>query len=224
MPEPVEEQAGWGVRGISPFSEETRVPFDIRPREPYTQLIAKFNAYMVDNMKATNFRDEHALKGAFVSNKLLRLVDLIADQGDDLLREAEITVPARAVACTLFIGEKDQVSLADIAKALDEPHQLSAQRVEGLIRLGLLERRDDPKDRRRKVLRLTKNGKVQYQRLRVRLAEIEQAFNDLYAEIDHDLSAILDGAIDALRRTPLLERIRKHATKAEASDKNQKAR
>ncbi|MEZ5953128.1 MAG: winged helix DNA-binding protein [Hyphomonas sp.] len=175
-------------------------------------------------MAAMNFRDEHALKGAFVSNKLLRLVDLIADQGDDLLREADITVPARAVACTLFIGDKGQVSLADIAKALDEPHQLSAQRVEGLIELGLLERRDDPKDRRRKVLRLTKSGKAQYQRLLVRLAEIEQALTELYAEIDHDLPAILDRAIDALRRTPLLERIRKHAATAGASSKKQKAK
>lgn len=174
-------------------------------------------------MTAMNFRDEHALKGAFVSNKLLRLVDLIADQGDDLLREAGITIPSRAVGCTLFIGDKGQVSLTDVAKALDEPHQLSAQRVESLIQLGLLERRDDPKDRRRKVLRLTKNGKVQYQRLRVRLAEIEQAFTDLYAEIDHDLSAILDRAIDALYRTPLLERIRKQATQTALPSKNPKA-
>jgi hypothetical protein len=57
---------------------------------------------MVDSMTAMNFREKHALKGAFVSNKLLRLVDLIADQGDDLLREAEITIPSRAVGCTLF--------------------------------------------------------------------------------------------------------------------------
>ena len=178
---------------------------------------------MVDSMTAMNFRDEHALKGAFVSNKLLRLVDLIAEQGDDLLREAEITIPSRAVGCTLFIGDKGQVSLADIAKALDEPHQLPAQRVESLIQLGLLERRDDPKDGRRKVLRLTKNGKAQYQRLRVRLAEIEQAFTDLYDEIDYDLSAILDRVIDALHRTPLLERIRKAAMKAGASSKQKKA-
>lgn len=160
-------------------------------------------------MTATNYRDEHALKGAFLSNKLLRLVELIADQGDDVLREAEITVPARAVACALFIGENDHVSLADIAKALGEPHQLSAQRVEGLIQLGLLERGDDPKDRRRKVLRLTENGTTQYQRLRVRLTEIERAFTGLYAEIGHDLPSILDLAIDALHRTPLLERIRR---------------
>ena len=88
-------------------------------------------------MVAKNFRDEHALKGAFVSNQLVRLVDLIALQGDDLLREAEITIPSRAVGCTLYIGDNEEVSLADIAKAMDDSHQLTAQRVEGLIKLGL---------------------------------------------------------------------------------------
>lgn len=175
---------------------------------------------MVANMVTKNFRDEHALNGAFLSNKLLRLVDLIALQGDDLLREAEITIPSRAVACTLFIGDKGQASLADIAKALDEPHQLTAQRVEGLIQLDLLERRDDPDDRRRKALTLTRKGKAQYQLLLVRLAEIERALSDLYAEIGFDLSEILETAIGALRRTPLLDRI---CRTAETSSRNWKA-
>ena len=174
-------------------------------------------------MVARNFRDEHALNGAFVSNKLLRLVDLIALQGDTLLRDAGITIPSRAVACALFIGDKGQASLADIAKALDEPHQLTAHRVDDLIQLGLLERRDDPNDRRRKALSLTKKGKSQYQLLLVRLAEIEQAFTGLYAEIGHDLPAILETAMEALHRTPLLERIQKNAAQSDETNPNRKA-
>ncbi|MFC2950659.1 MarR family winged helix-turn-helix transcriptional regulator [Marinicaulis aureus] len=158
-----------------------------------------------------------------MSNKLLRLVDLIALQGDELLRDAQITIPSRAVACTLFIGDKGQVSLADIAEALDEPHQLSAQRVESLIQLGLLERRNDPNDGRRKVLSLTKKGKIQYRLLLVRLEEIERAFTDLYAEINHDLPAILESAIDALHRNPLLERIRKGALSVRQPSRKKKA-
>ena len=192
------------------------------------QLIAQFFEFICFNLVtvvvAKNFRDEHALKGAFVSNKLLRLVDLIALQGDDLLRDAEITLPSRAVAYTLFIGDKGQASLADIAKALDEPHQLSAQRVEGLIQLGLLERKDDPKDRRRKALSLTRKGKRQYQLLLVRLEEIEQALSDLYTEIGYDLPEILEAAIDALGRTPLLDRIRENAEKHETSRQSRGAK
>lgn len=187
------------------------------------QFIAQFNADKVTGMVARNFRDEHALKGAFVSNKLLRLVELIALQGEDLLRDAEITIPSRAVACTLFVGDKGQVSLADIAKALNEPHQLTAQRVEGLIQLGLLERKDDPDDRRRKALSLTRKGKAQHQRLLVRLTEIEQALSDLYAEIKCDLPAVLESAMDALHRTPLLDRIRKRAGNTDDPNRNRKA-
>lgn len=159
-------------------------------------------------MVARNFRDQHALSGAFLSNKLLRLVDLIGQQGNELLGEAEIAIPSNAVACALFIGDKGQASLAEIAKALDEAHQLTSQRVEALIELGLLERTDDPKDRRRKALSLTPAGAAQYQRLLERLADIEQAFAGLYAEIGLAVPAILETAIEALRAKPLADRIR----------------
>lgn len=181
-------------------------------------------AYMVTVMKKQNFRDEHVLKGAFVSNTLLKLVDLIALQGDDLLHDAGIIVPSRAVACALFVGDKGRVSLADVAKALDEPHQLTAHRVEGLIGLGLLERISDSDDRRRKILMLTRKGKVQHQRLITRLAEIEQAFLGLYAEIEHDLPTILEQALAALHRTPMLERIQANATKTGEPGPKEKAR
>ncbi|MCA8901005.1 MAG: winged helix DNA-binding protein [Hyphomonas sp.] len=174
-------------------------------------------------MTEKNFRDEHALKGAFLSNKLLRLVDLIALQGEDLLRDVGITIPSRAVACALFVGDRGRASLADIAKALDEPHQLSAQRVEGLVQLGLLERKDDPEDGRRKVLSLTRKGRAQYRLLLARLAEIEKAFDDLYAEIGIDLPAVLEAAMDALRRTPLLARIHKTGLRTQASTIHRKA-
>ena len=164
-------------------------------------------------MAKLNFRDTHTLKGAFLSNTLLRLVDLIALQGDDLLHDAGIVIPSRAVACTLFIGDKGRVSLADAAKALDEPHQLTTQRIEALMKLGLLKSMSDPEDGRRKLIKLTRKGKDQYQRLKIRLAEIEQAFLGLYAEIGCDLPIILEQAIEALHHTPMLERIRMNETK-----------
>lgn len=172
------------------------------------QSIAQLIAYMGLDMSERNFRDQHALSGAFLSNKLLRLVELIGQQGNELLGEAEIIIPSNAVACLLFIGDKGQASLVEVAAALHEAHQLTSQRVEALLELGLLERQDDPNDRRRKTLSLTRRGKDQYQRLLARLSEIEKAFASLYGEIGHDLPTILETAMDALRRKPLLDRIR----------------
>lgn len=158
-------------------------------------------------MTSMTFTDTHALRGAFVANQLLRLVDLIAVQGDELLQEAGIVIPSRTVSCVLFVGDKGKVSAADIAKALKQPHQLATQRVDLLVKLGLLDRISDPEDRRRNILILTRKGKDQYRRLNVRLAEIEQAFLGLFSEIGCDLTDIAGQALTALSNTPLLQRI-----------------
>lgn len=175
-------------------------------------------------MTVQNFRDQHVLKGAFLSNTLLRVVDLIALQGDDLLHDAGIIIPSRTVSYVLFIGDQGHASAADIAKRLDEPHQLTAQRIEVLIGLGLLERTSDPDDRRRKILALTRRGKNQYRRLTTRLAEIEQAFLGLYAEIECDLPAVLELALEALHRAPMLERIQANTKNTGTPKPKQKAR
>lgn len=165
-------------------------------------------------MQTPHFTETHALKGAFVANRLSALVDLIALQGDLLLQDAGISVPSRAVSCVLLVGDEGQVSAADIAKALQQPHQLATQRVEALIKLGLLKRIDDPEDGRRKILTLSTRGRDQYARLKLRLAEAEQAFNGLFAEIDCDLPAVVERAFQALRATPLLQRIQANAPAA----------
>lgn len=168
-------------------------------------------------MQIRHFTDTHALKGAFVANRLSALVDLIALQGDSLLQDAGVSIPARAVSCVLLVGDQGQVSAADIAKALQQPHQLATQRVEALIKLGLLKRIEDRNDGRRKILALTAKGNDQYTRLNVRLAEVEQAFLGLFAEIDCDLPAVLERTLQALRSTPLLERIQGNAAAASTS-------
>ena len=168
-------------------------------------------------MQTRHFTDTHALKGAFLANRLSALVDLIALQGDSLLQDAGISIPSRAVSCVLLVGDQGQVSAADIAKALEQPHQLATQRVDALIKLGVLKRIEDREDGRRKILVLTARGKDQYARLNVRLAEAQQAFLGLFAEIDCDLPAVLERTLQALRSTPLLQRIQGNAAAARTS-------
>jgi DNA-binding MarR family transcriptional regulator len=182
----------------------------------YNQLynvLAKWNGAT----QMAHFTETHAFKGAFVANQLSALVDLIALQGDSLLEDAGITIPSRAVSCVLLVGDQGQVSAADVAKALQQPHQLATQRVEALIKLGLLKRIDDPKDGRRKILTLSAKGRDQYARLNARLAEVEQAFLGLFAEVGCDLPAVVERTLQALRSTPLLKRIHGKAAAARAS-------
>jgi DNA-binding MarR family transcriptional regulator len=155
-----------------------------------------------------HFLDSHPLRGAFVANALERLVGLIVEQGEDVLRDAGLTFPSRAASTVLLLGERARLSAADLAKALGQPHQLVTQRVDLLIDLGIVSRAGDPGDARRRLLVLTAKGKRQFERLKARLALAESAFAALFAEIGCDLSGATATATAALGRSSLLDRVR----------------
>jgi len=151
--------------------------------------------------------DSHARHGAFLANQLYRLADLIAKQGDDLLMGAGLSLPSRAVSSVLLIGERGQKSAADIAKELDQPHQLVTQRIEILIELGLVGRIDDPSDGRRKILELTRKGKKELRLVETCLRDAEEVFLNLYQEIECDLSNVTLSALKVLSSKSILDRI-----------------
>ena len=155
-----------------------------------------------------HFLDSHPLRGAFVANALERLVGLIVEQGEDLLRDSGLTFPSRAASTVLLLGERARLSAADLAKVLGQPHQLVTQRVDLLIELGIVSRAGDPGDGRRRILVLTAKGKRQFEKLKARLALADAAFAALFAEIGCDLSSAASSAIAALGRSSVLDRVR----------------
>jgi DNA-binding MarR family transcriptional regulator len=96
--------------------------------------------------------------------------------------------------------------VADIAKTLEQPHQLVTQRIELLIELGIVRRADDPDDRRRKIVVLTVKGSEQHRRLNACLVRAKAAFAALFREIECDLPAVVLRAMEALERSPLSAR------------------
>jgi DNA-binding MarR family transcriptional regulator len=163
------------------------------------------------------FPDNHPFAAAFLANRLDRLADLIVAQGDELLRAADLSMPPRAVSLMLLIGSEKELSTADAASRLGQPHQLVTQRVELLKDLGLIERTEDPLDGRRKALTLSATGRDQYARLLECLSRASDGFLNLFEEIGCDLSSITAMAMQALQRKPLLDRV--SATRGRSSKK-----
>jgi DNA-binding MarR family transcriptional regulator len=154
-----------------------------------------------------SYIDSHPRRGVFLANQLHRLVEMIVEQGDDLLIGAGLSLPSRAVSSVLLIGERGPISVADIAKELEQPHQLVTQRIEMLIELGLLNRIDDPTDGRRKILELTRKGKKELRSLETCLRDTERVFLGLYQEIECDLSAVTLRAMKVLSSKSIVDRI-----------------
>lgn len=155
-----------------------------------------------------HFLDTHPLRGAFVANTLDRLAGLIIEQGEDLLRDAGLTFPSRAVSTVLLLGERARLSASDLAKTLGQPHQLVTQRVDLLIELGIVSRAGDSGDARRRILALTPKGKRQFEKLKALLVLADAAFAALSAEIGVDLPRAALNALAALGRSSVLDRVR----------------
>ncbi len=151
--------------------------------------------------------DTHRFTGAFVANKLDRLAGMIVEQGNELLHDAGITIPSRAVSLLLLVGEHGKLSAADIAVTLGQPHQLVTQRIDVLVDLGVVERRGDPADGRRKILALTVKGDAYYAKLQIILSEAATAIDGLFEEIECNLSIFAMKAMHALGRASILDRI-----------------
>jgi DNA-binding MarR family transcriptional regulator len=164
-------------------------------------------------MAQASFVDTHDRRDAFVANMLDRLVGRIVEQGDELLRHAGVVIPSRSSSILLLLGEARNLSAADLARLLDQPHQLVTQRTDLLIALGVVARVDDRRDARRKVLRLTAKGRRELGKLNAVLVDAQEAISALYREIGCDLFDAAARAMDALDRAPLQQRIeaRPHA-------------
>lgn len=161
-----------------------------------------------------SFVDSHAYFHAFVGNRLDRAVQLMNEQSGRVLSNAGIVLPPQSASCLVFIAEKESASAADIAAALDLPHQLVAQRLNALMGRGLVVRRADPNDGRRKILRLTPKGKTQIERLNTVLHDTNAVYEELNKELGVDVSALALRLIDTLDREPLEERILRRQARA----------
>lgn len=153
------------------------------------------------------YPDAQPFAAAFLANRLDRLTDLIVAQGDELLRDAGLTMPSRTVSLMLLVGQEEELSAADAASRLGQPHQLVTQRADHLIGLGLIERVDDPRDGRRKILKLSATGRDQHDRLLKCLSYAADAFLGLFDELGCDLASMTTKAMESLQRRPLLSRL-----------------
>jgi len=159
-------------------------------------------------MAPKNFLYSHPMSRAFIANLLDHTSSLVAAQGEFLLQDAGVSFPSRASSSVLFVGERGSASTADIAAALELPHQLASQRVDLLLNLGIFDRVADPNDKRRKILKLTPKGETEFACLKEALRDADKAFAVLFDEIGSDLQNVLERTIAALHQHTVLERVR----------------
>lgn len=159
-------------------------------------------------MENRPFYERLSLDKAFVGARALRLTDLIGKQGDEFFQDAGLTAPSRATSAILFIAHNGPSSLVEIARALGEQHQLTAQRTTLLEELSIIKRKPDPNDHRRKTFHLTKRGEAEVVLIEERCRDAIEVFESLNEELGFNLGKVMDAAQKALSQRSILERLK----------------
>ena len=149
-----------------------------------------------------------ALRPAFVAHLADRLNDQICRETANLAATRDIVAPGKTHSVMLFLAGNGSATLAEIARTDGQSHQLLAARLAPLEKLKLIERFDDPQDGRRRPYRLTARGRADVVRIEAFIGQVAAAMSDLFDEIDADLIAVLEQAIERLHRRPLTARLR----------------
>lgn len=150
---------------------------------------------------------EAPLRRVFLGNSIDHLSAQIVEQAQQILRDAGVELSTRAAPIVLMLMKHGPMTAADVAKALNQAHQLVTHHVDALVSLKIVTRVKDPGDARRKLLKVTPKGHVQLVKLKEILDLIEGAYEDMFAKIDCDLAAKVLEATAELSRSPLSERI-----------------
>jgi DNA-binding MarR family transcriptional regulator len=142
---------------------------------------------------------------AFFGLVASRITDRILSGGSALFAQRGITIPGRSMSSLLLLADKPR-SVTEIATALKVTHAASIKNTRSLIEAGMIERRDDPEDARRKPLYLTANGEAEVKRVEAFMVESVAVYEQLFAEIGIDLHDGLLRMEKALDRVDFGER------------------
>ena len=150
---------------------------------------------------------EAPLRRVFLGNSIDQLSAQIIEQAKQVLREAGVELSTRAAPIILMLMKHGPMTAADVAKALNQAHQLVTHHVDALVSLEIVTRVSDPGDARRKLLKVTPKGHVQLVKLKEILDLIEVVYEDIFGKLGCDLAAKVLEASGELSRSPLAERI-----------------
>jgi DNA-binding MarR family transcriptional regulator len=132
----------------------------------------------------------HAYAPAFFALIASRITERILASGTGLAGRRGISVPGRSMSSLLLL-KAGPMSVTEIAATLKVTHAASIKNVRALLDAGLVERRDDPGDARRKPLHLTEDGMAEAERVDAFMRESGAVYAEIFEEVGVDIHAAL---------------------------------
>lgn len=155
----------------------------------------------------------------FLAHRLRRASELILEGTMPFVHRNGYDGPARSVSTMLLLRAEEALGVTEIAHRLRLTHPLIIKLVAALAEAGLVTDEADPKDARRRVIRLTKRGEEQADRLLELNAVIAATLKSMFEEQDSDFFEALERFEQAARERPIERRLDEQMAKTKAARK-----
>jgi DNA-binding MarR family transcriptional regulator len=147
-------------------------------------------------------RDRARIGPNRAGDALRRLVDLISHRSGTvfkLMNDASVTLPQ--VLLISRVERRGSASLSDLAEGSTASAAALSQMIERLVQQGMLDRAEDPIDRRRKAIRATARARALLRQLEAaRSADYELGLASLSGRLRTQLAATLELAVAEVER------------------------
>ena len=147
---------------------------------------------------------KNQLDESFVGKSAADLGQLIAEQIKPIYQMIGVIVPVKSCSIIHALAGVDKATLTELAKQLQQSHQLIKQKIPKLLDLELIVVKQDDADKRRMLYSLTTLGKQQAQLLRDH--SMQAVYNNLSEEINADIYQVLNQALTSLKAKDLFSR------------------
>ncbi|MBD9370382.1 MarR family winged helix-turn-helix transcriptional regulator [Xanthomonas sp. XNM01] len=146
---------------------------------------------------------------AFLAHLLRRLADELVHGAADWYPTVGVTAPPRTISTLLALDAHGPLGVTELAGLLRQSHPLVIVWIRELTRLSLVKSSDDPADRRRTLVALTKKGRNELVHIREALVVMEQASSELLDTAGEDSLRMLWALERSCRELPFLERLQR---------------
>jgi MarR family transcriptional regulator, organic hydroperoxide resistance regulator len=141
-----------------------------------------------------------------------QLATMLYQQMDGFLATRGVKLPGYTTSVVQTLYHAGPQSIGDLALRLQLSHQLASQRVRWLVREGFAAVASGTDDRRIRIVRLSRAGRVEADKLQRFLPLIEIAYENLFDQVGLDLHDAVVRASAALAERPLATRFEQLGT------------
>lgn len=143
-----------------------------------------------------------------IGTRLKRLSDYMMEEGSKVYQTQKIDFDPKCFSVFYALTQYNSLSIMELAETLRLTHPAIIKLAKQLEKEGLIVSKQDPKDKRRRLLALSQKGKEQLPMLQEVWTDIAQTFNRVFQEQEQHLLQAVDQVERAFEQEGFSKRVR----------------